>query len=108
MINDYLARLKKTPCKYFDESVSRQIYCSTINPTCKFGNKCHYAHIHPATDRPYEFASAELDAIKKRNLDRRRARQRSAEWDWTAVLVPGLMSILLLISCILPIPGHGL
>lgn len=56
VINDYLARLKKTPCKYFEESVSRQLYCSTINPTCKFGNKCHYAHIHPTTGRPYEFA----------------------------------------------------
>jgi hypothetical protein len=48
---------------------------------------------HPATGRPYEFASAELDAIKKRNLDRRGIRQRSAEWDWTAVLVPGLMGL---------------
>ena len=46
---------KKTPCKYFEESLSRQIYCSTINPTCKFGNKCHYAHIHPASRAGLDF-----------------------------------------------------
>jgi E3 ubiquitin-protein ligase makorin len=78
MINDYLNCLKRIPCRYFEESV-KQGDSSTFNPICRFGNDCHYAHLHPLTGQPHIFSSTELDTIKKkRTLDRRRARQ-SAE-----------------------------
>jgi E3 ubiquitin-protein ligase makorin len=78
MINDYLNCLKRIPCRYFEESV-KQGDSSTFNPMCRFGNDCHYAHLHPLTGQPHIFSSTELDTIKKkRTLDRRRARQ-SAE-----------------------------
>jgi hypothetical protein len=80
IINDYLDRLKRIPCRYFEESVKQQLDSSTFRPSCRFGNDCHYAHMHPITGQPHVFSSAELDTIKnKQNLNRRRARQRSAE-----------------------------
>lgn len=80
IINDYLARLKTIPCRYFEESVKQQRQSSTFRLVCRFGNDCHYAHNHPITRQPYIFSSAELDAIKdNQSLNRRRARHRLAE-----------------------------
>jgi E3 ubiquitin-protein ligase makorin len=88
IINNYLARLKTIPCRYFENSVKDQNEPSAFKPVCRFGNDCHYAHSHPITRQPYVFSSAELDAVKdKRLLNRRRARNRLAEQILTAEMM---------------------
>jgi hypothetical protein len=60
--------------------VKHQHESSAFKPICRFGNDCHYAHIHPITCQPYIFSSNELDAIKEKQiLGRRRARRRLTE-----------------------------
>jgi len=76
IINGYLDRLKRIPCQYFEESVKQQDGSSSFKPICKFGNDCHYAHMHPVTGLPHIFSSIELDTIK---MKRRRRAPRSAE-----------------------------
>lgn len=88
IINHYLARLKTIPCRYFEDSVKQQHKSAAFKPICKFGNDCHYAHTHPIARQPYIFSSAELDAIKgKQILNRRRARHRLAEQVLTAEMM---------------------
>ena len=88
IINDYLARLKTIPCRYFEDSVRQQHESSAFKPVCRFGNDCHYAHTHPITRQPYIFSSAELDAIKDKSiLSQRRARHRLTEQILTAEMM---------------------
>jgi E3 ubiquitin-protein ligase makorin len=76
IVDNYLARLKKIPCRYFEESIKSQreradqvkwpSLTPSLQPNCRFGNDCHYAHIHPITLEPYVFSATELNSISLR------------------------------------------
>ncbi|KAK2810081.1 hypothetical protein FQN50_003275 [Emmonsiellopsis sp. PD_5] len=93
IIEAYLAKLKTTPCRYFEESVERWRALGTIeNPdrtvggvihpkfsgACVFGNQCHFAHINPITQAPYVFTPRELSMMKRENYARRARQLRRA------------------------------
>lgn len=79
IINGYLARLKTIPCQYFEASVKCRQESYAFKPVCRFGNDCHYAHIHPVNRQPYIFSSAELDEMKSKRRVKRRAQRLLAE-----------------------------
>ncbi|KAI5305722.1 hypothetical protein KEM56_003516 [Ascosphaera pollenicola] len=92
IVETYLQRKKRIPCRYYQESVrtwkqaiekkaarSRPnddddipLELSTVKtivfkPRCRFGNDCHYAHIHPETGKPHTFTEAELERMNPRS-----------------------------------------
>lgn len=58
IVDVYLGRLKTIPCRYFEESIERTE--PDYKFKCKFGNNCHYSHIHPVTKEQYVFSEEEL------------------------------------------------
>lgn len=94
IIKTYLERKKRIPCKYYQRSVDdwrqrleREQSSRTIDntdgtgdptpelnavssvkfrPRCRFGNDCHYAHIHPETGEPHVFNEEELYGMDSR------------------------------------------
>ncbi|KAI1929924.1 hypothetical protein LOZ49_000127 [Ophidiomyces ophidiicola] len=77
IVQRYLAKMKKIPCRYFELEVlrwSKELSRSSLpvcrvkfQPRCYFANMCHYAHISPITYMPYTFSKRE---IKRMNLQR--------------------------------------
>ena len=88
IVNTYLSRLKKIPCRYFENSVQRQRDgVRNARLTCGFGNNCHYAHINPTTQEPYVFSAAELNAMKAgRAQKQRRAREMMVEREMAMIV----------------------
>ncbi|KAK2737016.1 hypothetical protein FQN55_001348 [Onygenales sp. PD_40] len=107
IIEAYLAKLKTTPCRYFEESVQRWRDLEPIaNPdrtvggvihakfsgACVFGNQCHFAHVNPITQAPYVFTPRELSMMKRENYARRarqlrrRLRVTESREEWNDIL----------------------
>ncbi|KAK2739658.1 hypothetical protein FQN57_006491 [Myotisia sp. PD_48] len=86
IIDEYLAHLRRIPCRYFEEGVKRWRGVRVRNPwaqfrpICYFGNDCHYAHIHPTTKEQYIFSDAELLSLQLMR-DRRRGVRGDYEYD---------------------------
>jgi hypothetical protein len=53
----YLANLAQQPCRYFN--------APRRNPSCPFGNDCHFAHIRDGSR--YTFSEYELEVIRERS-----------------------------------------
>ncbi|PGH11023.1 hypothetical protein AJ80_07299 [Polytolypa hystricis UAMH7299] len=84
IVNSYLARLRRIPCRYFEDSLKSwreardannsstgsassnyRSYQSRPRPECRFGNSCHYSHMNPVTDEPYVFSQSELNNMRR-------------------------------------------
>jgi hypothetical protein len=77
IVGDYLAKLKKIPCRYFEEGVKRWREASVggepakLRPVCFFGNDCHYAHNDPVSGGEYVFSDVEIARMARRRGRRR-------------------------------------
>jgi hypothetical protein len=77
IVGDYLAKLKKIPCRYFETGVKRWREASVageaakFRPVCFFGNECHYAHKDPVSGGEYEFSEVEIVRMARRRGRRR-------------------------------------
>lgn len=96
IIQGYLAKLKKIPCRYFEDEVKRwrekvaraearnggsasSTRPPKFVPKCSFANKCHYAHLDPITKEPYVFSASEIRDMKRRRHEQR-ARELRDRW----------------------------
>ncbi|KAK2816771.1 hypothetical protein FQN49_008001 [Arthroderma sp. PD_2] len=88
IIKEYTRNLKRIPCRYFEEAikswkakVKREAELGKkeppFRPICYFVNKCHYAHIHPTTNKPYIFEKKHIA-----ELERRRRKRKRADGEW--------------------------
>ncbi|KAG5301559.1 zinc finger, C3HC4 type (RING finger) domain-containing protein [Histoplasma ohiense] len=110
IIDKYLARLKATPCRYFEESIKRWrelpvienpdpavggLLHPTFSGECLFGNECHFAHIHPVTNAPYTFTKKEIASMKRANHARRaRAMRRAIRGQTRRMELEGMLETL--------------
>ncbi|KAF3491225.1 uncharacterized protein GIQ15_00742 [Arthroderma uncinatum] len=89
IIKEYTRNMKTIPCRYFEAAVKSwkaKVKRETergkkeppFRPVCFFVNKCHYAHIHPITKKPYIF---EVGHIAELHRTRRMRRRRDGEWE---------------------------
>ncbi|WEW54907.1 zinc finger, C3HC4 type (RING finger) domain containing protein [Emydomyces testavorans] len=93
IIQGYLSKLKKIPCRYFEEEVKRwreavaafdagEVESCLVSPLrfrprCFFANQCHYAHIDPATNKPYTFSPQEIRWMKRKRIEERSQQLRA-------------------------------
>ncbi|EER26665.1 hypothetical protein D8B26_002937 [Coccidioides posadasii str. Silveira] len=93
IIQGYLSRLKKIPCRYFNEEVRRWREAITrfetghtasqplpelsFQPQCYFANECHYAHTDPLTNEPYIFSQLEIRRMKRKRAEERNRQLRA-------------------------------
>ena len=83
IIQNYLAKLKTIPCKYFCDSKNARLihvqdnwqsltwgncYTKTRKvPFCRYGNQCHYSHPCPEkVDEEYKYTEQELNRLEIR------------------------------------------
>lgn len=78
IIATYLEKLKKIPCRYFEEGIRRwrtrtasSSSAVPFRPMCFFGNRCHYAHTQPISGEPYVFSDQELVVIEEVRAEQR-------------------------------------
>ncbi|EEP82334.1 predicted protein [Uncinocarpus reesii 1704] len=93
IIQGYLEKLKKIPCRYFEEESKRlrvavaafeagdtdvqSLTKLKFRPRCGFANQCHYAHIDPVTNKPYIFSQLEIKRMKRKRLEERAQQLRA-------------------------------
>ncbi|EDN09551.1 predicted protein [Histoplasma mississippiense (nom. inval.)] len=110
IIDKYLARLKATPCRYFEDSIKRWrelpvienpdpavggLLHPTFSGECLFGNECHFAHVHPITNAPYTFTKKEIASMKRANHARRaRAMRRAIRGQTRRMELEGMLETL--------------
>ncbi|KAM5448005.1 putative RING-type E3 ubiquitin transferase [Microsporum audouinii] len=87
IIAEYTRSMKRIPCRYFEAAVKnwetkakrateRGKEEPPFRPVCFFENKCHYAHTHPRTKRPYIFEKQHIAEMHRKRLKRKGASRR--------------------------------